>query len=50
MPAVKCPIEDCNYENSDLGDAVVAALITAHTVKNFGEITPISYLGFTNLV
>ena len=30
MPAVKCPIEGCSYETPDVGDAIVAALITAH--------------------
>ena len=34
MPAVKCPIQDCTYETPDLGDAIVAALITAHSMMH----------------
>ena len=30
MPKVECPIENCPYVTPDLGDAIVAALITAH--------------------
>ena len=34
MRAVKCPIQDCTYETPDLGDAIVAALITAHCITH----------------
>lgn len=31
MPVVGCPFPDCQYETPDYGDAIVAALITAHS-------------------
>ncbi|CAG2222071.1 unnamed protein product [Mytilus edulis] len=30
MPAVKCPVPDCQYETDDLDAVVVAALLTTH--------------------
>jgi len=30
MPVVECPIEDCEYQMSDVHPVVAAALITAH--------------------
>ena len=30
MPAVECPYDSCAYKTPDLGDAIVAALITTH--------------------
>ncbi|KAK7108829.1 hypothetical protein V1264_016493 [Littorina saxatilis] len=30
MPAVACPIPDCDYVTEDLDDVIVAALLTAH--------------------
>ena len=35
---------------SDISPKLMCGQIFLYTVKNFGEITPISYLGFTNLV
>ena len=34
MPAVACPIPDCDYVTADLDAVVVAALITAHTTTH----------------
>lgn len=34
MPEVACPIPGCDYKTPDVADAVVAALITAHTVTH----------------
>ncbi|OWF53349.1 hypothetical protein KP79_PYT25481 [Mizuhopecten yessoensis] len=31
MPAVACPITDCDYVTDDLDATIVAALITAHS-------------------
>lgn len=28
MPVVQCPTQNCQYETPDLGDTIVAALIT----------------------
>ncbi len=34
MPAVQCPIPDCEYVTADLDAAIVAALITAHSATH----------------
>ena len=34
MPAVQCPIVNCNYVTPDLDAAIVAALITAHCTSH----------------
>lgn len=43
MPIVDCPIEGCSYQTPDLGDTIVAALLTTHcTVHtvNLGNSAP----------
>lgn len=34
MPEVECPIEGCEYTTPDVSDAIVAALITAHSLQH----------------
>ena len=34
MPAVKCPIEGCEYETPDVDPVIAAALITAHATSH----------------
>ena len=34
MPAVACPLPDCDYITGDLDAAIVAALITAHSTTH----------------
>ncbi len=34
MPAIRCPIEDCEYQTPDVESVVAAALITAHAISH----------------
>ena len=34
MPVVNCPIPGCDYAKPDLNDAIVAALLTTHSVPH----------------
>ncbi|XP_068232779.1 uncharacterized protein [Palaemon carinicauda] len=40
MPAVQCPIDNCNYVTPDLSDAIVAALLTAHCINHTAAARP----------
>lgn len=45
MPAVQCPIPNCDYTTPDLDAAIVAALITTHgavhTTGTSAQTTPV---------
>ena len=34
MPAVKCPLDGCSYKTPDLDAAIVAALLTTHSISH----------------
>ena len=40
MPKVKCPYLSCDYETDDLDAAIVAALITTHSIVHSNASTP----------
>jgi len=41
MPQVKCPFPSCDYETADLDAAIVAALITTHSIIHNNAPTPV---------